>query len=194
MSFVDEYTDFIFLEDKPEPADIIFIPGSDQGSLALRAAALWKEGYAPVLLPSGRYAKLAGKFSGEPAYETEWEYLSSILKEEGVPGEAILKEDKATYTYENAIFSRKVTDAAGIQVRCALLCCQAFHARRARLYYQVCFPEAQILVCPVVTRDISRNNWYRSQEGIRTVLTEVKHCGSQFDQIFLEHMESLEKG
>ena len=193
MSFVDEYTNFIFLEDKPEPADIIFIPGSDQGSLALRAAGLWKEGYAPVLLPSGRYAKLAGKFSGDSSYETEWEYLSSILKAEGVPEGAILREDKATYTYENAICSRKVTDAAGIQVRRALLCCQAFHARRAKLYYQVCFPEAQILVCPVVTRGISRENWYQSKEGIRTVLTEVEHCGSQFGQIFLEHLEELEK-
>lgn len=188
MSFVDEYTDFIFLEDEPEQADIIFIPGSDQGALAVRAAKLWKEGYAPVLLPSGKYGKLRGKFSGDTAYETEWEYLSSVLIANGVPKEAIWREDKATFTYENAIRSREVTDAAGLTVRCALLCCQAFHARRAKLYYQVCFPEARILVCPVVTKGIDRNNWHRSEAGIRTVLTEVEHCGSQFGQIFLEHM------
>jgi len=189
MGFVDEYTNFIFLEDEPKPADIIFIPGSDEGALALRAAQLWKKGYAPVLLPSGKYGKLAGKFLKDPAFETEWEYLSHILRNEGVPKEAIWKEDQATFTYENALRSREVTDRAGLLVKRAILCCQAYHARRAKLYYQVCFPEAEILVCPVVTRDVSRENWFLSEKGIRMVLTEVEHCGSQFGEIFLEFMK-----
>ncbi|MCD8241850.1 MAG: YdcF family protein, partial [Lachnospiraceae bacterium] len=71
MSFVDVYTDFIFLENEPERADIIFIPGSDEGVLAVRAAALWKEGYAPLLLPSGKYGKLVGHFTGDPRFTTE---------------------------------------------------------------------------------------------------------------------------
>ncbi len=183
MSVLDEYTKFIFLEDEPEHADIIFLPGSDQGALALRAAQLWKAGYAPVILPSGRYGKLAGKFTGDPACHTEWEYLHHLLLEQGVPDEAVWKEDRATFTYENALRSREVTDAAGLKVRKALLCCQAYHARRASLYYQACFPEARILVCPVETKGISRENWYRSEEGIQLVLTEVKHCGSQFGEV-----------
>lgn len=189
MSFVDEYTNFVFLEDRPEPADIIFIPGSDEGALALRAAALWREGYAPVLLPSGKYGKLAGKFLKDEAFSTEWEYLHSILRREGVPEEAILREEEATFTYENALRSREVTDKAGIAVRKAILCCQAYHARRAKLYYQVCFPEAQILVCPVVTKDVNKENWFLSEKGIRMVLTEVEHCGSQFGEIFLKFMQ-----
>lgn len=189
MSFVDEYTNFVFLEDRPEPADIIFIPGSDEGALALRAAALWREGYAPVLLPSGKYGKLAGKFLKDEAFSTEWEYLHFILRREGVPEEAILREEEATFTYENALRSREVTDKAGIAVRKAILCCQAYHARRAKLYYQVCFPEAQILVCPVVTKDVNKENWFLSEKGIRMVLTEVEHCGSQFGEIFLKFMQ-----
>lgn len=187
MSFVDEYTNFIFLEDTPEPADIIFIPGSDEGSLALKAAELWKEGYAPVLLPSGKYGKLVGKFSGDSAFETEWEYFHHLLRQEGVPEEAIWREEQATFTYENALRSRAVTDRAGLAVRKAILCCQAYHARRAKLYYQVCFPEAEILVCPVVTKGVSRDNWHLSEEGIRMVLTEMEHCGTQFREIFREH-------
>lgn len=187
MSFVDEYTNFIFLEDQLEPADIIFIPGSDQGALALRAAALWKEGYAKILLPSGKYGKLVGHFTGEGAYETEWEYFHHILRKEGVPEEAIFREDQATFTYENAIRSREVTDREGIKVKKAILCCQAYHARRAKLYYQVCFPEAEILVCPVVTKGVSRENWFTKEESIRLVLNEMKHCGTQFYEIFLEN-------
>ena len=80
MSFIDEYTKFIFLEDEPECADIIFLPGSDEGALAVHAAELWKAGCAPVVLPSGKYAKLTGHFSGDPAYETEWAYFCHILQ------------------------------------------------------------------------------------------------------------------
>lgn len=187
MSFVDEYTDFIFLEDKLEPSDIIFIPGSDEGALAIRAAALWKEGYAPVLLPSGKYGKLAGHFSGESRFETEWAYFHHLLREEGVPEEAIWREDMATFTYENAIYSRKVTDREGLTVKKAILCCQAYHARRAKLYYQVCFPKTEILVCPVETKGVNRENWFLQEESIRLVLTEMKHCGTQFYEIFLEN-------
>lgn len=192
MSFIDEYTNFIFLEDQPEKADIIFIPGSEEGALALRAARLWKEGYAPLLLPSGKYGKLVGYFAGEGGFETEWAYFRHLLRKEGVPEQAILKEKQATFTYENALRSREVTDAAGIQVRTAILCCQAYHARRAKLYYQVCFPEARILVCPVVTKGISRDNWYRSEQSIDLVLNEVKHCGTQFHEIFREHMADFQ--
>ncbi len=189
MSFVDAYTDFIFLEDPPERADIIFLPGSAEGDLARHAARLWREGYAPYLLPSGKYGKLEGRFAGDERFATEWEYFAHILQEEGVPGSAVLREDTATFTYENALRSREVTDAAGLRIRRAILCCQAYHARRAKLYYQVCFPEAEIRVFPVATKGVTRENWYLSEEGIRTVLSEVERCGSQFGEIFLEHMK-----
>ncbi len=181
---MDEYTDFIFLEDMPKKADIIFLPGSEEGELARHAARLYRKEYAPVILPSGKYGKLKGRFSGGGPFRTEWEYFHHILREEGVPEDAIWREEEATFTYENALRSREITDAAGLTVKTALLCCQAFHARRAKLYYQVCFPEAEILVCPVKTKGISRENWHQSEKGIRLVLNEVKHCGTQFGEIF----------
>ena len=109
MSFVDAYTDFIFIEDQPEQADMIFLPGSAEGALPVRAAQLWKEGYAPLVLPSGKYSKLTGYFTGHGDHETEWDYFHEILLKEGVADHAILQEKQATYTYENAIFSRKLT-------------------------------------------------------------------------------------
>ncbi len=183
---IEAYTRFLFLEDSLEASDIIFLPGSQEGVLARRAAALWHQGYAPVILPSGKYAKLEGQFTGNPAYRTEWEYFQHILMEEGVPEDKIWREEEATFTYENALRSREVTDRAGLSVKKAILCCQAYHARRASLYYQVCFPEARILVCPVVTKGICKDNWYQTEKGIDLVLTEIKHCGTQFGQILRE--------
>ena len=37
-------------------------------------------------------------------YETEWEFLKNVLLKNGVPEEAILMENQATFTYENANF------------------------------------------------------------------------------------------
>ena len=54
--FLEEMTNFIFLEDKPQKADVIFVPGSEEGALAKTAAKLYLEGYAPLIVPSGKYA------------------------------------------------------------------------------------------------------------------------------------------
>lgn len=44
-------------------------------------------------------------------------FLKDVLMQNGVPEEAILKEDQATYTYENAIYSRQVTDREYLDIK-----------------------------------------------------------------------------
>ena len=55
---------YIFLEDKLEKADAIFIPGCARPEHTEEAARLYKDGYAPLLLPSGGYTKVQGSFQG----------------------------------------------------------------------------------------------------------------------------------
>ena len=111
--FLQEMTDFIFLEDEPKKADVIFLPGSEEGSLAKTAAKLYHQGFAPLIVPSGKYAKWTGKSIVEE-FETESDHFAKILMEEGVPECAILKEREATYTYQNAINTRKLLDEKGL--------------------------------------------------------------------------------
>ena len=66
--------------------------------------------------------------------------MRRILMENGVPERAILREDEATYTYQNAIFSRKRTDAMKLTVSRGIICCMPVHARRAKMYYETLFP------------------------------------------------------
>ena len=122
-----------------------------------------------------------------PGYDTEWEFLKDILLEHGVPNEAVLEERQATFTYENAIYSRKVTDAMGLNVERAILCPQACHARRALLYYEILFPDTEFFVCPTVTRGIGRDNWFLEDGKIDVVLGELERCGSQFHEILREY-------
>ena len=194
MGFVQDITDFIFVEHEPEQADIIFIPGGDQGALAVTAARLYKAGYAPYVLPSGRFSKPVGHCR-IPGYEerTEWDFLHELLVRECVPDSAILEEKKATYTYENAIYSRKVTDRQGLSIKKAILCPPACHARRALLYYKVCFPETEFLLCPTVTREISRENWFLEEQKIDIVLGELEKCGSEFHEILKEFRKQEER-
>lgn len=90
MKFYDYMTEFIFVEHQPEKADIIFVPGGNYPDSARYAAQLYKEGWAPYVMPSGKYSIVTGKFvlaeqmrdaelPKESVYETEWDYLRGIL-------------------------------------------------------------------------------------------------------------------
>ena len=196
--FVRAVTEFVFVEDKPEKADVIFIPGSRKVEHAIRAAELYRAGYAPYVLPSGRFTIARGYFLELPEplrseypgeFETEWHFLKTVLMKHGVPEEAILREDQATYTWENAQFSRDVLNKLGIQYKTAILCCQAFHARRALLYYQAAMPDTRFIVCPTPAPGYSRNDWYKSEKGRARILGEVQRLGGQIGDVFSMMLE-----
>lgn len=191
MNFYDSLTDFIFVEDTPEESDIIFVPGGTYGEIAEHAAELYHQGLAPRILVSGKYSILRDGFQGadSPAayvgksYKTEADFLADILACNQVPAEAILKDPEATYTYENAICSRRITDKLNLDIKRAIISCHCFHARRSLLYYQLLFPDTRFYVSPVYSRGITRENWTYTPEGIDMVLGEVERCGSQFHDI-----------
>lgn len=192
-TFVRAVTDFIFVEDEPQKSDVILIPGASHPEHALKAAEMYHQGMAEYLLPSGRYSVKLGHFKGVPEafrldypddYETEWAYLRTVLMKAGVPERAILREDQATYTWENAQYSRKVCDSMGLEVKRAILCCRAFHARRALMYYHAAFPDADILVCPASVPGESRDDWFTNEKGRRRVMGEVSRLGTQVNEVF----------
>ena len=196
--FIRAVTEFIFVEDQPEKADVILIPGSRKIHHVIHAAELYRAGYAPWVLPSGRYGLKLGKFMPleEPLrseypeeFETEWQLHRAVLMKHGVPDSAILREDMATYTWENAQFSRDVLKSQGIACRTAILACHAFHARRALLYYQAAMPETRFIVCPVDTPGCTREDWYKSEKGRNRVLGEVQRLGSQTNEVFAMMLE-----
>ncbi|MCR4706911.1 MAG: YdcF family protein [Clostridiales bacterium] len=182
---------FIFVQHEPVPADVIFIAGNAHAEPSERAAALFSAGFAPYILPSGRYSVKTGYFPGQRSgkrrypgeFMTEWEFMRTVLIANGVPESAILQEDRATFTWQNAIASRAVLEASGLCIRRAILCCMPVHARRSLLYYSSVFPEAEFFVCPAEDCEITQENWAESAEGIDAVLSEVERCGAQFHEI-----------
>lgn len=181
-SAVSAITDFIFLAHPLKKADILFVPGGPGLEPAFKAAALYHEGMAPLILPSGLKSKVDDTTRG--AYASEFEAIRHTLMSLGVPEKSILKEDRATYTYQNALFSREVLDARGLSIARAILVTKPVHARRAYMYYQSCFPDADLLACPCA-HPITKENWFASREGIEAVFAEISRIGAYQGDLFL---------
>ena len=185
---IRDISEFIFMKDAPQKSDIIFIPGTSQSAVMETAARLYCADYAGYVLPSGMYSGKKGKFASEKIdnpryageYATDFAYCRHILMENGVPEAAILREDRSTHTGENAEFSAAVLKELGIEVKRAILCCQAFHARRAFMSYTKFFPDTEILVVPTDTQGITREDWFLHENSYRRVMSEVYKCGEYF--------------
>ena len=194
QAYIDAVTRFIFIEDPPQKSDVIFLPGSTRPQHTHLAAQLYREGFAPYILPSGLHAKAQSRFDGDPRFPSEWACMHHLLREDGVPESAILREDKATFTWENALFSRDVLADAGFPVSSAILCCKAAHARRALFYYEAAMPDIHFCVVPYAEPGVSRHDWFTNEKGRRTVLGEVQRMGAQVADIFEAAMTASKEG
>lgn len=185
---IDVLSNFVFVSDEPEYADAIFLPGGSHPQQPEYAAELYREGYAKWLVPSGGVSVKLGKWPGvrskaeiyDGDYQTDCEFFTDVLLKNGVPASAIIGENCSGHTRDNAFLSRKAVDEKGLEIKKALIVCKAFHARRCLMLYQMAFPDVSLRVCPVHCYNITKDNWYQSQEGIQRVLGEVTRCGNQF--------------
>jgi uncharacterized SAM-binding protein YcdF (DUF218 family) len=183
----DDITRFIFVNDGPAAADLIFVPGCSHQALPEKAAELFKAGYAPYVLPSGKYGITRGSFAGVNGdaalypgpYETECAFFSDVLIKNGVPRERVIAECESTFTMENGVFSRKICDGLGLVIKKAILCCKSYHSRRALIYYQCAFPDTEIYAVPVNVSGIGPDNWHKTRKGFDSVMSELGKCGSQ---------------
>ena len=175
----DCITDLVFVETELEKSDVIFIPGGSHPQLVEKAAGLFHQGLAPYILPSGGYNPSLTN------YKSEWSFLKTTALQYNIPESAILKEDQAGNTFENADFSRGLLLDKGIPVRKAILVCKAYHSRRALLTYQKVFPDVSFCVAPVADyRGITKENWFLNRSHIHIVMGEVAKIGVYFeDQI-----------
>ena len=55
--FLDQISDFIFVEDEPEKADILFVPGNGFPQMSIEAARLWKA-IRERIRPSGNLCEM----------------------------------------------------------------------------------------------------------------------------------------
>lgn len=185
---ITDISNYIFVADEPEKADAIFLPGGSHPEQPEYAADLYHKGYAKWLIPSGGISVKWVKWQGVRSkadiyngdYQSDCEFFTDVLIKNGVPSNAIIGEYKAGHTRDNAFFSREIVDKKGIEINSAFIVCKAFHTRRCLMLYQMAFPEVSIKVCPVHCYNITKENWFETEQGIDRVLGELARCGNQF--------------
>lgn len=97
-------------------------------------------------------------------------------------------------TAENAWFTRKVLDERNIHPKKAIICCKNFHARRCLMYYQFTFPDTTFMIAPVIGSSaisFTKDNWYKTENGVKRVLGELNRLGTRFGPEFTVFKEEI---
>ena len=191
MRTLEDIAKFIFAEDEPKVCDVILVPGSLEWAHVELAAQMYRQGYGKYVVVCGAYSYVEGRFvherlEGTPyagVYDTEAAYFKHILIRNGVPEDAIICEDRSQNTFENAMFARKMLDEMDIGHDKIMLCCQAFHARRALMTFERYFQGSKFVVVPAKTMGISRETWLDDELKFKTVMLELEKCGRFFNDM-----------
>jgi uncharacterized SAM-binding protein YcdF (DUF218 family) len=151
-------------EDPLVLSDAIVIPLGDPGDRALRAAELYRQGLAPVILMGSR-----GSASVEIVYHRQ------ILTQNGVPAHAIeiLPGEIVTSTHDEALRVRDYVRTHS--VRRIIVVTTAFHTARARWTFQRVLRGYDVCVQMAASQDprFSESDWYTKDDGIRQYLWET---------------------
>lgn len=162
--------EFWVVDESPAPADAIVILGDDNygGDRAGRAAELFKAGWAPRVVASGRYLR---------PYATIAELEEHDLTDRGVPQTAVVRlEHHAADTREEAVAIAQLAASRGWKR--LIIVTSNYHTRRARYICERSLPAGTTLRM-VAARDseYDPDNWWRSRQGIKIFAHEFAGMG-----------------
>ena len=129
--------DYLGMHQTPEQADVIVGFGNFNTNIARRAAELYRQGLAPVVLFTGGLGRNTEGLLPEP----EAVRFARVAMECGVPETAILLEPESTNTAENILFTRRLLEQRGIPHERILGVHQPFMERRVTAAMGVYWPE-----------------------------------------------------
>ena len=140
--------DYMHLNQKVEPSDVIVGFGCYDEDIPKRCAELYREGYAPYVAFSGGLGRnTAGIWT-----KTEAERFAAIAIAEGVPEEKLILENKSTNSAENLLFTPRVLAEAGVKAERIIAVHKPYMERRLWAAMQVYWPETEaVYTSPQVT-------------------------------------------
>jgi uncharacterized SAM-binding protein YcdF (DUF218 family) len=149
---------FWVVDDRPAYADAIVILGDDNynGDRAARAAELFKAGWAPRIVASGRFLR---------PYVSITDLEEHDLKNDGVPEQAIVRfQHRAQNTREEAAALRRLILQQGWKR--ILLVTSNYHTRRSRYICRRTFPAGTVLrVVPARDSEYDPDHWWEVRGG-----------------------------
>lgn len=151
-------------------ADAIVAISGDTGARADSAIALWKQGYAPVLIFSGG--------SSDPSSVASAELMKRAALAAGVPADAIVVEGTSATTEENA---KHVADLIrSRELKSAILVTSPYHQRRAAMLFEREFGRASLTFRNHPADDPAWDPtlWWTSEPSRSLTLVELAKLGA----------------
>jgi len=134
--------DYHHVNHEVEKADCILVLGSHDTRVAERAAELYLQKWAPLLIFSGGLGRLTeGVWT-----ETEADLFAKIAIDKGVPREAILIENKSTNTGENILFTRRLLRENKIDPQSFIVVQKPYMERRSFATFKKHWPDKKLIV------------------------------------------------
>ena len=157
-------------EDALVKSDAIVAISGDNGPRTDTAVALWKDGWAPLIIFSGA--------ADDPESVSSAEIMRREAVKQGVPESATLIEPKSTTTDENATEVAKLM--AQRRLGSAILVTSPWHQRRATILFSRAFAQSAIALHNYPARDPQWNAflWWRHEPMRSQTLLELAKLGS----------------
>jgi len=134
--------DYHHMNHRLEKSDCILALGSHDLRVADRAAELYLEGWAPLIIMSGGL----GNLTKETWTESEADQFVAIAIQKGVPEQNILIENKSTNTGENILFTQNLLAQKGINPSNFIVVQKPYMERRAYATFKMHWPEKKLLI------------------------------------------------
>lgn len=125
-----------------EKCDCILALGSHDLKVAERAAELYLQGWAPLIIMSGGL----GNFTKEMWLEKEADKFAAVAIEKGVPIKDILIENKSSNTGENILFTQKLLQEKGLDPQSFIVVQKPYMERRSYATFKKHWPDKTLLV------------------------------------------------
>ncbi|MFH0258163.1 YdcF family protein [Vibrio rumoiensis] len=130
---------YLKLDQPLQKTDALLLLGSSDLRVGERAAELYHQGIAPLLIISGGKGRMTdGLFE-----HSEAETFAKIAMDCGVPHHAILLEDQSTNTGENFRFTQSLLEDKGLDIKSVTLVQKPYMERRALATCQQLWPHVQ---------------------------------------------------
>jgi uncharacterized SAM-binding protein YcdF (DUF218 family) len=123
-------------------ADAILVLCSHDERVAERAAQLFHEGWAPLVIFSGGQGSITRALWDQP----EAERFARIAVELGVPRGSILTEPHSTNTGENIEFTKRLLAERGLDLQKFIVVQKPYMERRAFATFRKLWPEKELIV------------------------------------------------
>ncbi len=142
ISLAQKLWDYHHMNHGLTKADCILGLGSHDLRVAERAADIYFEGWAPLIIMAGGLGNLTQNIWTEP----EADKFAAVALKRGVPESAILIENRSTNTGENILFTQQLLKEKGIVLNDFILVQKPYMERRSFATFKKHWPEKNIIV------------------------------------------------